>query len=115
MEAQYNLGLMYSKGKNTKKDDKQAFFWFQKAAEQGSSEAQVILGIIYREKQNYKQALHWLQKAAEQDQAKAQLTLGIMYAQGEGVTKNNKQAKEWFKKACDNNLKNACTAYNSLK
>ena len=32
-------------------DDKQAAFWFRKAAEQGYAEAQLILGLMYNEGQ----------------------------------------------------------------
>ena len=46
-EAQYNLGLMYSLGKDVSKDDQAAIKWYQLAAEQGFAEAQTNLGLMY--------------------------------------------------------------------
>ncbi|MCK5814317.1 MAG: sel1 repeat family protein, partial [Flavobacteriaceae bacterium] len=46
-DAQYNLGTMYSKGKGTLTDIKQAFYWWKKAAEQGDAEAQCYIGAMY--------------------------------------------------------------------
>ena len=34
-KAQYNLGMKYAQGRSVPKDDQQAAFWYQKAAEQG--------------------------------------------------------------------------------
>jgi TPR repeat protein len=46
--AQYNLGSMIYSGQGTPKDDKQAVYWFTKAAEQGDALAQFSLGsMIY--------------------------------------------------------------------
>jgi TPR repeat protein len=41
------LGIAYAFGKGVLKDDKQAVYWYQKAADQGYAEAQSILGIAY--------------------------------------------------------------------
>ncbi|MDO9914553.1 sel1 repeat family protein, partial [Glaesserella parasuis] len=38
--AQFNLGLMYSKGRGVNQDYHQAVKWYQKAAEQGEAAAQ---------------------------------------------------------------------------
>ena len=46
-QAQYNLGVMYEKGKGVKKNLKEAKKWFQFAAEQGIIKAQYKLGLIY--------------------------------------------------------------------
>jgi TPR repeat protein len=43
-EAQSILGVMYAFGKGVLKNDKQAVYWYQKAAEQGLAEAQYNLG-----------------------------------------------------------------------
>ncbi len=44
--AQYNLALMYKKGRGVKQDYAQAFKWFKKSAEQGDANAQYSLGSI---------------------------------------------------------------------
>ena len=71
-----------------------------KAAEQGYSDAQAFLGLIYYSgegmPQDYKQAINWLTKAAEQGKAKAQYNLGLMYAQGTGVIRDYVEAYAWW-------------------
>jgi hypothetical protein len=44
-------------------------------------------------------AAKWVRKAANQGDKEAQNTLGLMYLKGEGVKKNLRLAKTWFKKA----------------
>jgi TPR repeat protein len=46
-KAQSNLGIAYAFGKGVLKNDKQAVYWYQKAAEQGLAEAQYNLGAMY--------------------------------------------------------------------
>jgi len=46
-QAQYFLGMTYSKAKHIPKRRKLAFKWFTRAAEQGNSAAQSILGVLY--------------------------------------------------------------------
>ena len=45
--AQYNLGLMYSKGEGVSLDLAEAVRWTRKAAEQGDANAQCNLGLMY--------------------------------------------------------------------
>ena len=95
MRGANNLGVMYANGEGVSRDDKQAAFWFRKAAEQGYAEAQLILGLMYNEGQgglekDYSQAVAWFRKAAEQALAMAQYNLGVMYANGAGVTHDDK-------------------------
>ena len=46
--AQYNLGLMYEKGRGFPEDDKEAVKWYNLAAEQGDADAQYKLGLMYK-------------------------------------------------------------------
>ncbi len=75
--------------------------WFQKAAEQGSWEAQRCeLARAYAKgrgvPQDYALAVQWWRKAADQGFARSQFALGELYAQGDGVPKDNVQAHMWF-------------------
>ncbi len=45
--AQYNLALSYENGKGTEKNLDKAFYWHQKAAENGYIQAQYNLAILY--------------------------------------------------------------------
>ena len=88
-----------------KKDDKQAVYWFRKAAKKGHIGSQFLLGMIYYEgigiPKDYKQAVYWFKKAASQGYMRAQILLGMMYYRGEGVSKDYKQAFYWSRKAAD--------------
>jgi len=48
-------------------DDRKAFEWYQKAADQGNAHAQFALGSLYVDEKksfhSYKEAIKWLQKA----------------------------------------------------
>jgi hypothetical protein len=46
-EAQYNLGLVFYKGRGVARDYVQAVRWFRMAAEQGRAEAQYNLAVMY--------------------------------------------------------------------
>ena len=67
---------MYINGKNVTKDEKQAFHWLQKSAEQGNPAAQYELGIMYLNgeyvSKSKKQAFQWIKKSAEQNYGLAQ-------------------------------------------
>ncbi len=74
--AQFNLGVMYKEGRGVTQDDKQAFYWIEKAARQEFAQAQYNLGLMYKEgrgaTQDSKQAVYWLGKAAKQGFVKVQ-------------------------------------------
>ena len=72
----------------------------QPMAEQGNADAQLRLGLMYREgngvPKDDKQAVAWLSKAAEQGNMEAQENLGLSYAKGLGVDRDWVQADKWF-------------------
>jgi len=72
----------------------------QPMAERGNADAQLRLGLMYREgkgvPQDDKQAVAWLSMAAEQGQTEAQENLGFSYAKGLGVERDWVQADKWF-------------------
>ena len=63
-QAQYNLGGMYAKGYGVVINDKDAVFWYKKAAEQAHPMAQYNLGLMYLIGagigQSFVEAKHWL-------------------------------------------------------
>ena len=87
--AQYNLGVMYDKGRGVTQDDAQAVEWYRKAANQGYADAQFNLGVMYDNgqgvPQNYARAGFWYKKSAAQGKASAQNNLGVMYNTADGI------------------------------
>jgi len=105
VKAQYNLGLMYSKGQNVAQDLELANRWYRKAAEQGYPKAQYGLGLSYIQGRGVMQdgleAAKWFRMAAEQGLDKAQYNLGLLYDRGQGVAQNVPRAARWYRKAAD--------------
>ncbi len=68
--AQYNLGIMYSKGQGVAQDYAEAVKWYRKAADQGNADAQNNLGHMYSKgrgvSQDDAEAVKWYRKAAKQ-------------------------------------------------
>jgi TPR repeat protein len=109
--AQYNLGVLYRKGRGVPQDDVQARQWYAKAAAQGQAKAQFNLGTLYFNGEgvakDYQQALRWFRLAADQGEALAQTKIGIMYDDGQGVPQDIVQAYKWYSLAATNGDKPA--------
>ncbi len=45
--AQYNLGMLYTEGNGTPKNEEKSFYWFLLAAEAGNAQAQLIIATRY--------------------------------------------------------------------
>ncbi len=75
-------------------------------AEQGDSDAQYNLGVLYDKAygvpQDFAEAAKWYRLAAEQEHAYAQRSLGLRYAVGKGVTEDYVQAHMWLHLAAAN-------------
>jgi uncharacterized protein len=72
----------------------------QKNADQGDSNAEYKLGLVYDAgvgaRQDLAKAAHWYQKAADHGHVAAQFNLGLMYASGRGVPQDLVQAHMWL-------------------
>ena len=70
-QAEYETGLRYYEGKQTKQDYSEASKWFREAADKGNSSGQVKLGELYFNgfgvERNYDEAVRWYRKAADQN------------------------------------------------
>lgn len=80
--AQYDLALIYEKGKNQAVDIDKAQTFYQQAAQQKVVKAMVSLGSIYAQEHNIKQALTWLNLAAERNDPDAIYQLGWLSEKG---------------------------------
>jgi len=105
--AQYNLGIMYSKGQETEKDLEKAFDWIQKSAKQGHTPAQYTLGRMYMLAQgvatNGDKAFYWAEIAAKKNDKDGQSLLGFLYFYGTSDkyfgNSSWSKAKIWLTKA----------------
>ena len=90
----------YSRG-----DYVEALNLFRVAAEQGNSDARLILGLVYANgdgvPEDYAEAVKWFRLAAEQGHAMAQYNLGLGYANGKGVPENDAEAVKWYRLAAE--------------
>jgi hypothetical protein len=92
--AQFSVAIAYEDGVGTKKDLKQAFDWYSKAATQGHEGAQYKMGTFYDKglvvKKDTKVAMDWYKKAASSGSRPAQKRLDEIAAN----ERNEQQAKQ---------------------
>ena len=100
--AQLELGQAYSESNEAEKLSL-SIYWFEKAAEQGSADAELKLAQAYGAgagvTRDEKSVLHWVEKAADDGQAEAQFLLGMYYRDGRLVERDHKKAFDWFLRA----------------
>ena len=82
-KAQFRLGSLYYNGDGVERNLDKAKYWWEKAAEQGDSDAQVSLGSMYLYgegvEQDLEKARYWIEKSVEQGNSNAQCILGLLY------------------------------------
>ena len=111
-EAQYELANRYSLGSDVPKDHAKSVHWSRRAAEQGHTGAQLLLGIKYElgglgVPQDYGASVQWYRKAAEQGHAPGQFALAEMYQEGLGVLQDYREAVRWYRRAAEQGHTNA--------
>lgn len=103
--AQYQLGVMYKRGRGVGQDVAEAARWYRKAAEQGLAHAQYDFGVLCAKGtgvgQDDAEAVRWFREAANQQHAAAQFDLGLHYLLGEGIGQDDTEAIRLFRKAAD--------------
>jgi TPR repeat protein len=69
-------------------------------AERGDSEAQLHLGLMYRDGQGFlpdpREAEKWLKRSAEQENEAARIALALLYADRQGFVHDDVKALMWF-------------------
>ena len=104
-EAQYYLGKFYASGYGVRKDYRETFKWFLKAAGQGYAPAEYELADCYEDGKgttpNHAEALKWCRTAAEHGLVDAQVELGRLYKDGDGVGKDYAEALKWYRLAAE--------------
>jgi TPR repeat protein len=87
---------------------------YQESAENGNSDAQYKLGLLYLTGngalQDFAEAAKWLKLAAEQGYALAQYELGLIYRVGHGVAVDPIQSYVWLNLAAAAGIQQAVAA-----
>ncbi len=101
--AQYDLGVLYERGRGMPVSYEQAFTWYSKAAEGNFALAQYNLAVAYTRGQGTRQdfvaAAGWYHRAAMQGVVPAMVNLAILYERGEGVNASAIDAYAWYRAA----------------
>ena len=100
----------YEEGKKAylDKDYEKALSILKPLAEQGDSQAQVTLGLMYDfgrgVRKDATEAIEWYIKAAEQGISVVQHDVGVKYFQGQGVEQNYLKAAYWWEQSANSGL-----------
>ena len=99
------LGHVYEHGFGVKQDQKQAFAFYNKAADKGNAVGQVLAGACYYSaigvEKNLDRAFDLFNRAAAQGHPVGQRHVGDFYTRGIVVAENEKTAVQYFKLAAD--------------
>lgn len=103
VDKEITLGTAFLTGHGAVKDEKQAAYWFEKAAEAGDPRAQQQIGFLYEAgigvPTDPVRAVHWYQLAAAAGLASAKTNLGVAYLWGTGVPEDQQLAAQFFQQA----------------
>ncbi len=106
LKAQYQLSKVYERGKQVKRNPREAARWLEKAAKKGHIRSALEIGRRYENgtgvKQNYATAGKWYRLAAGLgNDPDAQFALAELYFHGKGVPHSYGEAKTWYQKAAN--------------
>ncbi|MGB1428670.1 MAG: tetratricopeptide repeat protein [Cycloclasticus sp.] len=116
IEAQHDLGVMYSEGEYVEQDMNEAIYWWKKAAEQGDAEsifnlAKICLdGVTITDGEKINKGIKLLESSAEKGFAEAQSMLGEVLFMGyiPGIEKNQNKGIYWWEKAAEQGYVDSC-------
>jgi len=100
----------YEEGKQAylKKDYALALEILKPLAEQGDSQAQITMGLIYDYghgvEKNPAESIKWYLMAAEQGVPLVQHDIGVKYFQGQGVEQNYLEAAKWWEQSANSGI-----------
>jgi hypothetical protein len=80
------------------------FSWLNRLASAGDADAQLQVGLAYRDGRyglnaDATKGMQWIKRSAQNGNAYAEYVLGDMYANGQGTGKDQALAFKWWKKA----------------
>lgn len=99
--SQFELGEMFEYGRHVTQSDLLAAYWYNRASDQGYSQAQYRLAVLFDNgwgnPVDKEKAFDLYQSAARSGHQLAQHDLAMMYFQGTGTDRNPVQAYKWLK------------------
>ena len=116
--AQYNMGVIHETGclggkVADAKDEKLAFAWYRKAANQGCAAAMAAVGIcLYNgvgTEPNLSDALSWLKEAATQGELRAQLFLAEILAKDERCCDKDERMRRYIGSVNSHSMNHSAT------
>lgn len=103
-DAQFDLGVLYSKGLGVRHDMTEAVAWYRSAAEKGNVQAAFSLGQLYSRgwgvPRDEADAMRWFEMA-NSSEADLQQVTGWMQVAGYGMDQDYVQAAYWYRQAAD--------------
>jgi hypothetical protein len=119
VQAQYEVGVMYEKGRGTDRNQAMAFKWYIKAAKQGNKKASFKVGYGFLKgrgvSKDTEKAYKWLTRASKKGYERAEFYLGEMYEKGNGVSRNYGTALKWYRKALKGGFEPAASRIENIK
>ncbi|WP_144393833.1 tetratricopeptide repeat protein [Pleionea sediminis] len=111
VSAAHALCYRYSYGVNIEADDKKAFYWCERATITQDPRSMTLLADLFYEgrgtEKNYRKAAKLYYFAAERGIEKAMFMLYHIYANGQGVVKDETEAKYYLNRAAQRNYQPA--------
>ena len=106
VQAQHILSITYVMEEFVEQDLVKSAFYAQKAAENGNTEAQVLLAMdikweIPGVEGSQEDSMYWYMEAAQKGSVSAMRSLGLGYAEGKGVERSGEEAIYWLTQAAE--------------
>jgi len=105
IQHEIELAAAYLTGRGVQKDEKQAAYWYEKAAEAGDPESQKEICYFYQIGLGVPidpvRAVHWYQLSAAGGLLSGKVDLGVAYVWGIGVPKNTLLGEQLFREAAE--------------
>lgn len=103
IRQEIELADAYFAGRGVTRDEKQAAYWYEKAANSGDAVAQLQIGFFYEAgigvAQDSKRATAWFQRAVAGGSVQAKVNLGVAFIWGAGVRKDPALGAQFLREA----------------
>lgn len=105
VQREIQLGAAYLIGHGVPKDERQAAYWYERAANSGDPGAQQQIAYFYATgigvERSPERAAEWFQRAVAGGSVSAKVNLGVAYVWGQGVRKDPQFGVQLFREAAE--------------